>query len=348
MKLANGMIFDGPDGEALGVALGKAGTMYGILFTGVIGSGKTTAARALASDGGTGFKFIDCASEKQVGWLGGWRGWLGHHDNLVLDDFGRESMTSEYGIFRKPVCDFLRALHSAWKAHEWDGRLFVTTNGSSEDLVRHADESIVDRLTEMCVVCRFSTPRRRLAGESSAVPLPETPESSTLRPDDTYTWDDYAKHGINTGSDAFKAALWADAHPSRLMDALRVLRVDLGQLAGEDCERIRAICHAANSRTLWRYVRDVFVYGLCAGDDERAAFCFALGRYAQAVFNGSTAAQSAYNPRNAATFRDWWRRYDLPGLVEDWRRCVAKLNGCSLTGSVQADFRRIQNGGVVA
>ncbi len=343
MKLNNHLEFRGKDGEALERAIQKAGDRFGLFLTGKVGSGKTTAARELAARGGNGYMFIDCTNETHVGWLSGWHGWIGHYKNVVLDDFGRDVNVSDYGVLKKPVADFIRALHSAWKSHQWEGKLFITTNGTFEEIVRRFDESIGDRLREMCVGCKFDESRRPSAGvpRGSAASVPETPSASTLRPDDSYTWDDYVQHGINPESDAFKAALWASAQPSRLMDALRVLRVDLGLVTGEDCERIRACCHSVNSLTLSRYVRDVFVYGLCGGDQDRAAFCHAMVRYAQAVFDGSTVAQSAYNPKNAATFRDWWRRFDLPGLFDDYQRRNKVLHGCTLDHGVVDEFHRI-------
>jgi hypothetical protein len=98
------------------------------------------------------------------------------------------------------------------------------------------------------------------------------------------------------------------------MDALRLLRVNLGLLNGDDCEIARAFVCAANSAIRVRYLQDAFGYARCAKRIEQEAFVRGLKQYARAVFEKNQRASSAFSHEFAHVFGKWTRRLDV-GLL---------------------------------
>lgn len=338
MRLASGMEWDGPDGVALEAALAKAGERFGILFSGTVGSGKTTAAKELAK-GVFGFKVVDCSKPEEVDWLPSWRDWLSDGMSLVLDELGRDGIRNRFGNRSNPLAGFLRDLHAAWKNGDWCGRLFCTTNSSFDELLECYDESVMDRLREMCVPCRFSQNRRKEAGGAAD---PDAADDNAVRPVDAYRWDEYEGHGIDTESDEFRAAVHVSSAPGFLLDALRLLRVNAGTLTAEQCETVRAVLYGVDRPAgMRRYVRDAFVYAICAPRHELEDFCRGMTRYASAVLDRNPEARDRYNPANAAVFRDWWRRFDVAGAIGHWRKCH-KDAPRGLDRAIMDECRRIQ------
>lgn len=156
---------DGKNGEVLEDALRKAGKMYGLIFGGAVGSGKTTAATALL--GNRGF-MVKCYEPEKAARLEDWRDWMLPGKWVLLDDMGRDAVRNEYGNRCDVVGRFIRELYDAWRAGEWTGKLYVTTNLTGSELKETYDESIVSRIAEMCVPCKFAENHRAKAGSAQA------------------------------------------------------------------------------------------------------------------------------------------------------------------------------------
>lgn len=151
----------GDDFQTVSTAVAEAvSTRRGLFLTGPCGCGKTRLLETVFRKGRSSSPkyWIDCYDPDSA-WL------LNRAENqrvnemfgmsLFIDDLGTE-VKVEYGRRTDYVAEFIRQYHSRGK-----GRLYVASNLSSEDMLRLYDERIVDRLMEMCVVCRMSGPSKR-------------------------------------------------------------------------------------------------------------------------------------------------------------------------------------------
>ena len=65
---------------------------------------------------------------------------------VFLDDLGSESAASEYGVRRELAGEFIAAYHRMG-----EGRLYVTTNLSGEEMVERYSSRVCSRLKELCI-----------------------------------------------------------------------------------------------------------------------------------------------------------------------------------------------------
>lgn len=242
----NGWRWDGADGAALASAFAQGErTGRGILFAGTVGSGKTTAASLLAKkrDG----LYIDCSNPDKASALREWRTWAMPNRSIVLDELGRDAVRNDFGNRTDVVAQFLREIYASWKEGEWTGRLYATTNLDFDGLRKAYDESITDRLLEMCVTCRFQQGRRVAANNAAPAPAPTYTASPFVALRDAQRedaiWDEVIA--------AHKAGDWrgCEAYAARnelgtFEVAWRVAVFDLGGVWSEaDCAAVAAAWH---------------------------------------------------------------------------------------------------------
>lgn len=135
-------------------------THRGLFLTGPCGCGKTHLLKTIFTNGRSESPkyWIDCYDQDSA-WL------LNRKENprmnemfgmsLFIDDLGTE-VKVEYGRRTDYIAEFIRQYHS-----RGTGRLYITSNLSSDDTLRLYDERIVDRIMDMCVVCRMSGTSKR-------------------------------------------------------------------------------------------------------------------------------------------------------------------------------------------
>lgn len=330
-----GWRWEGADGAALEAAWEhgeRAGR--GILFMGAVGSGKTTAARALV--GSRGGVLIECAVPERVAALGWWRDWGLPERCILLDELGRDAVRMEYGERRDVVAQFVRELYASWKEGEWRGRLYATTNLDAGGLVKAYDESVADRLFEMAVVCRFREARRVLAEEAGGEEgrHGDRPGQTGTEGEGSAVWSEYAEAGIDLRSEVARAAgWWPGANGGALMDAIRVLKVNLGAFDGTDCEKFRAVRMHGNTGRMGTFVKEAFLYGGCAEAGMARRWAAGVRAYVGKVFEGSELAQKYYRPDNALVFKGWQRAFDFGEMVAIWRRNSAEARALAAGGA---------------
>ena len=79
---------------------------------------------------------------------GGDADWLDDalRSSVMLDDLGSESAASDYGVRRELAGEFIAAYHRMG-----EGRLYVTTNLSGEEMVERYSSRVCSRLKELCL-----------------------------------------------------------------------------------------------------------------------------------------------------------------------------------------------------
>ncbi len=322
-QVLQGWRWEGADGAALARAFEQSEAAgRGILFAGTVGSGKTTAARLLtAAHGGL---MVDCGHPERVEALADWRGWAMPSLAIMLDELGRDAVRVEFGNRRDVVALFLREVYAAWKAGEWTGRLYATTNLSWEALVRAYDESVADRLAELCVPCRFTQGRRVAASEARAEERPQ--EGRRTEP---AAQDGGEEARFDEASADYRAAWWwprAHHGMGADRDALRVLRVNLGAFSGEDCERFRALRVTGAAPKLSRFIDEAFAFGCCASPEEARRWATGVRNYVATAYAATPAARAFFNPENAEIFDGWHIPFDFKAMREAWEEiCGADL-----------------------
>jgi len=310
-----GLTFDGEDGIALSSAFAQSeAARRGILFMGMTGSGKTTAALRLT--GMRGGLIIHCDQPEKVVALARWQDWGMPDKAILLDELGRDSVVNEFGNRRDIVGGFIREVYAAWKEGVWTGRIYATTNLDADGLRKAYDESVVGRLAELCVTCKFKHGRRVVANRAA----PET-AGSTGNANRTERGG-YAEDGIDMASDEASSALWWNVTRKGCgadRDALRILRVNLGVFAGDDCERFRACRNAGATGKLSAFIYEAFLYGACARPEAAERWARGVKEYVKAAFASTPGARDGYNPESAKGFEGWVVPFDFGKMVADWR-----------------------------
>ena len=331
--------WEGRDGEELANAVDKSNAIgRGILFTGTPGSGKTTAANVIVKGrGGVG---IDCSDSEKTSALSYWREWLLPARDILLDEFGRNATKNDYGNKHDEVVDFVRTLYKAWKDGDWSGRLYIVTNMTSADIRKHYDQSLLDRLLEMCVVCKFNDARRVMANKfpNESVSVVDDGE-----PDDGYRWH-YSDNGIDTSRMEFKDAEHTATRADYKSSAMALARLVYG-FTGEECEILR--CAEAAGGRMREYFFDLFVYANCGTEEQKEAFGKAIKAYSQKVFSTNAKSQSMYDCTKAKEWEDAVAPFTfrhasvLENPSEGWKR----ENGKEIKpfGASAPDFRSTKN-----
>lgn len=315
--------WDGPDGAMLRAALDKsAATGKGILFAGVAGSGKTTAANFLAASGYA----IACYDPEKVESLRAWRGWALPDKTILLDELGRDNVRNEFGSRVDIVANFIRDLYASWKKAEWRGKLYVTTNAGENDLVALYDASLVARIREMCAVCRFDVDRRKMARNAPAPYMEAEARTADARRADPAdpAEEDWVADGIDLEGPAFAAAMNLKSRADCMMATLRILRVNMSAFDGGDCVKLHGVWLGACSETLLKLVHNLLVYAFC-GHEKCIRYADRLKSYASKVFAAEEKAQRWATQENLAAFGSWCVPYDIEGDIE-WKRQQLKAH----------------------
>jgi len=78
------------------------------------------------------------------------------YKGVVLDDLGAECPRNEYGVKRDMVGEYIAAHHL-----RGNGRLFITTNLTAEQIYERYGGRVADRLKELCVPLAFKGKSKR-------------------------------------------------------------------------------------------------------------------------------------------------------------------------------------------
>lgn len=149
----------------------------GILFVGVAGCGKTTAAKAIFpttpqrrkqlieqdKDYITPVHLFELENRKSVARLSDDYDWMAYHGqgiNVFLDDLGADQPIIQYG---QRICYTSEFLFEKYKKFERGetGRLIVTTNMTSDQLTERYGERVIDRLISMMAICKLDGKSKR-------------------------------------------------------------------------------------------------------------------------------------------------------------------------------------------
>lgn len=319
-----GLTWDGEDGEAIARAFRQSeAANRGILFMGMTGSGKTTAAMALT--GIHGGLVIHCDNPEKVEALGWWRDWGMPDKSILLDELGRDAVRNNYGERRDVVGQFVREIYAAWKEGTWRGRLYATSNLDADGLRAAYDESVVGRLAELCVTCKFKHGRRVLANRAAPS---NSPAPGAMQEKSSGNANPYAAAGIDMAGDAAMAACWYNATRKgrgAFNDALRILRVNLGVFDGVDCERWCALRRAGVSGKLSAFVGEAFLFGACADPEEAKRWARGVKAYIETVYAANAQAANCYDPDQAKVLDGWYKPFDFAAMVDEWREANAAM-----------------------
>lgn len=127
----------------------------GLLMVGGVGSGKTMAARALYP----GAVMIDCTQRDRLELLEADNDFFREkrYGDIILDDFGTDDPTRNYGNTIDFVAEFILWRYGALKKCETlpgcprVGRLVITTNLDGEGQISRYGARVMDRIAELVV-----------------------------------------------------------------------------------------------------------------------------------------------------------------------------------------------------
>ena len=120
----------------------------GLFIHGGFGCGKTMLMEAIRR--AVGGLWVNLANPDEAERLDAktWPNWNADamRRTVFLDDLGAESAASEYGVRRELAGEFIAAYHRMG-----EGRLYVTTNLSGEEMVERYSSRVCSRLKELCL-----------------------------------------------------------------------------------------------------------------------------------------------------------------------------------------------------
>ena len=130
----------------------------GLFIHGGFGCGKTMLMEAIRR--AVGGLWVNLANPDEAERLDAkaWPNWNADamRRTVFLDDLGAESAASEYSVRRELAGEFIAAYHRMG-----EGRLYVTTNLSGEEMVERYSSRVCSRLKELCLPLHLTGADRR-------------------------------------------------------------------------------------------------------------------------------------------------------------------------------------------
>ena len=137
----------------------------GLFIHGSFGCGKTALMEAIRRT--VGGLWVNLANPDEAERLDAkvWPNWNADamRRTVFLDDLGAESAANEYGVRRELAGEFIVAYHRMG-----EGRLYVTTNLSGENMVDRYGSRVCSRLKELCLPLHLAGADKRKWGGANA------------------------------------------------------------------------------------------------------------------------------------------------------------------------------------